>query len=46
VSLHNLLLIAALILFVLEALGKRTPIKAPFGMLGGGLACLTAAFIF
>jgi hypothetical protein len=45
-SLHKLLLIAALILFVLEALGRRTPIKAPFGMLGAGLACLTAAFIF
>jgi hypothetical protein len=44
-TLHTILLIAALILFILEALGKRVPFKSPVGMLGAGLACLTAAYL-
>lgn len=44
--LHNLLLIVALILFLLEAFGSRMKFRAPFGMLGAGLACFAAAFLF
>jgi hypothetical protein len=43
---HTLLLIVAVILFLLEAFGSRMRFKAPFGMLGAGLACLAAAFLF
>jgi len=45
-SLHTLLLIIALICFILEALGSRMRFRAPFGLLGAGLAFLTAAFLF
>lgn len=45
-SLSKLLLVIALICFILEALGSRMSFKAPFGLLGAGLAFLTAAFLF
>jgi hypothetical protein len=45
-NLHSILLIIALICFILEALGSRMRFRAPFGLLGGGLAFLTAAFLF
>ncbi|HEY9288642.1 MAG TPA: hypothetical protein VIT43_11545 [Candidatus Dormibacteraeota bacterium] len=45
-SLSKLLLIIALICFVLEALGSRMRFRAPFGLLGAGLAFLTASFLF
>jgi hypothetical protein len=45
-SLRTLFLIIALICFVIEALGSRMSFKAPFGLLGAGLAFLTAAFLF
>ena len=45
-SLHTLFLIIALICFVIEARGSRMSFKAPFGLLGAGLAFLTAAFLF
>ena len=45
-SLHTLFLIIALICFILEALGSRMSFKAPVGLLGAGLAFLTAAFLF
>ena len=44
-SVHTLLLIAAVILFILEALGSRMKFRAPFGLLGAGLACFAAAFL-
>ena len=45
-NLHSLLLIIALICFIIEALGSRVRFRAPFGLLGAGLAFLTAAFLF
>jgi hypothetical protein len=45
-SLHTLLWIIALICFILEALGSRMKLRAPFGLLGAGLAFLTAGFLF
>jgi hypothetical protein len=45
-SLKTILLIIALICFILEALGSRLKMRAPFGLLGGGLAFLTASFLF
>jgi hypothetical protein len=45
-SLSKLFLIAALICFVLEALGSRMKFRAPFGLLGAGLAFLTASYLF
>jgi hypothetical protein len=45
-SLSKIFLIIALICFVLEALGNRTGFKSPFGLLGAGLAFLTASFLF
>lgn len=45
-SLSKLLLIAALICFILEALGSRIKFRAPFGLLGAGLAFLTASYLF
>lgn len=45
-SLSKLLLIIALICFILEALGSRMRFRAPFGLLGAGLAFLTASFLF
>ncbi|TMD16089.1 MAG: hypothetical protein E6J00_01325 [Chloroflexi bacterium] len=43
---RTILLIVAVILFLLEALGSRMRFRAPFGMLGAGLACFAAAFLF
>jgi hypothetical protein len=43
---RTLLLIVAVILFLLEAFGSRMRFRAPFGMLGAGLACFAAAFLF
>ncbi|HEX3628999.1 MAG TPA: hypothetical protein VHW91_00895 [Candidatus Dormibacteraeota bacterium] len=45
-SLSKLFLVIALICFILEAIGSRMSFKAPFGLLGAGLAFLTAAFLF
>jgi hypothetical protein len=45
-SLKTILLIIALICFILEALGSRMKIKLGFGLLGAGLAFLTASFLF
>jgi hypothetical protein len=45
-SLSKLLLVIALICFILEALGSRMRFRAPFGLLGAGLAFLTASFLF
>ncbi|HYM51532.1 MAG TPA: hypothetical protein VET65_13310 [Candidatus Limnocylindrales bacterium] len=42
-SIHTLLLLAAVILFILEALERRIKVRAPFGLLGAGLACFAAA---
>lgn len=45
-SIKTLLLVIALICFILEALGSRMRFRAPFGLLGAGLAFLTASFLF
>ena len=45
-SLAKIFLIIALICFILEALGSRMRFRAPFGLLGAGLAFLTAALLF
>jgi hypothetical protein len=45
-SLSKIFLIVALICFILEALGNRVGFKTPFGLLGAGLAFLTAAQLF
>jgi hypothetical protein len=45
-SLKTILLIVALICFIVDALGSRMKFKAPFGLLPGGLAFLTASFLF
>jgi len=45
-SLSKLFLIVALICFILEALGSRIKIKLGFGLLGAGLAFLTASYLF
>jgi hypothetical protein len=45
-SLSKLFLIAALVCFVLEALGSRMKMRAPFSLLGGGLAFWVAAQLF
>ena len=45
-SLKTILLVIALICFIIEALGSRVRFRAPFGLLGAGLAFLTAAFLF
>ena len=45
-SLSKLLLIIALICFILEALGSRMRFRAPFGLLGAGLAFFAASFLF
>ena len=42
---HQILLILALICFILEALGSRMKMRAPFGLLGAGLAFLTASYL-
>ena len=44
-SLKTILLLAAVILFILEALGSRVKFRAPFGLLGAGLACFAASFL-
>ena len=43
---HKILLVIALICFIIDALGSRMKFRAPFGLLAGGLAFLTAAFLF
>lgn len=45
-SLHTILLILALICFILEALASRMRFRAPFGLMGAGLALLTAGHIW
>jgi hypothetical protein len=45
-SLKTILLVIALICFILEAIGSRVRFRAPVGLLGAGLAFLTAAFLF
>lgn len=45
-SIKTILLIIALICFIIDALGSRMKFRAPFGLLGGGLAFLTASFLF
>ena len=45
-TLSKLFLIVALICFILEALGSRIKMRAPFGLLGAGLAFLTASYLF
>jgi hypothetical protein len=45
-SLSKLFLIAALICFVLEALSGRMKMRAPFSLLGGGLAFWVASLLF
>jgi len=44
-SIHTILLLAAVILFILDALGGMIKIKVGFGMLAAGLACFAAAFL-
>jgi formate-dependent nitrite reductase membrane component NrfD len=46
INLHTILLLAAVILFVLDALGSRIKIRAGFGLLAAGLACFAAASLF
>ena len=45
-SLKTIFLIIALICFVIDALAGRMKFRAPFGLLPGGLAFLTASFLF
>jgi len=45
-SLSKILLIVALICFILDAVAGRMKFRAPFGLLPGGLAFLTASFLF
>ncbi len=45
-SLSKILVIIALVCFVLDALAGRLKFRAPFGLLPGGLAFLTASFLF
>ena len=45
-SLKTIFLIIALICFVIDALAGRMKFRAPFGLLPGGLAFLTASYLF
>jgi hypothetical protein len=45
-SLSKILLIVALICFILDAVAGRMKFRAPFGLLPGGLAFLTASYLF
>jgi hypothetical protein len=45
-NLKSILLIIALICFIVDALGSRMKMRPPFGLLPGGLAFLTAYFLF
>ena len=45
-SLSKILLIIALICFILDALAGRMKFRAPFSLLPGGLAFLTASYLF
>ena len=45
-SLSKILVIIALICFILDALAGRMKFRAPFGLLAGGLAFLTASQLF
>jgi len=42
---HQILLIIALICFIVDALASRMKFRAPFGLLPGGLAFLTASYL-
>ena len=45
-SLSKIFLIIALICFILDALAGRIKFRAPFVLLAGGLALLTASQLF
>jgi len=45
-SLSKIFLILALICFILDALSGRIKMKFGFGLLGAGLAFLTASYLF
>ena len=45
-SLSKIFLIVALICFILDALAGRMKFRAPFGLMAGGLAFLTASQLF
>lgn len=45
-SISKILLIIAVILFILEALGGRLKIRLGFGVIAAGLACFAASFLF
>ncbi len=44
-TLRTFFLIVAVFLFVFEAIGKRIKFRPGFGLMGAGLACVTAAFL-
>jgi hypothetical protein len=44
-SLRTFFLIVAVFLFVFEAIGKRIKFRPGFGLMGAGLACVTASFL-
>jgi len=44
-SLSKILLIIAVILFILEALGGRLKIRLGFGVIAAGLACFAGSFL-
>jgi hypothetical protein len=45
-SLSKILLLIAVILFILEALGGRLKLRLGFGVIAAGLACFAASFLF
>jgi len=44
-SLSKILLLIAVILFILDALGSRLKLRLGFGVLAAGLACFAASFL-
>ncbi len=44
-SLSKILLLIAVILFILDALGSRLKVRLGFGVLAAGLACFAASFL-
>jgi hypothetical protein len=44
-SLSKILLLIAVILFILDALGSRFKMRMGFGVLAAGLACFAASFL-
>ncbi len=42
---HQILLIIAVILFILDALGSRLKMRLGFGVLAAGLACFAGSFL-